>query len=76
MKLTQVNFSDKNSEVGWVPAKSLSKFPLYQLDPPEKEDHPFNAARRWVAKKEGFSSWEEFEGAQKKNARGTSAILD
>ncbi|KAF2967443.1 hypothetical protein GQX73_g6142 [Xylaria multiplex] len=62
-----VMFFDKKSKVtwGWVSAKCLSKFPLYKQDPPKKRDHPFNAARRWIAKKDGFDSWEEFEGVQK-----------
>ncbi|KAI1429653.1 hypothetical protein F5Y12DRAFT_724807 [Xylaria sp. FL1777] len=64
-----VMFFDENSNVGWVSAKCLSKFPLYKLDPPKEEDHPFNTARRWIAKKEGFSSWEEFERAQKGSVR-------
>ncbi|KAI0534320.1 hypothetical protein GGR58DRAFT_505425 [Xylaria digitata] len=66
-----VMFFDKNLECtwGWVSAKCLSKFPLYKQDAPKKHDHPFNAARRWIAKKEGFGSWEEFEGARKESVK-------
>ncbi|KAI8628399.1 hypothetical protein F5Y19DRAFT_136947 [Xylariaceae sp. FL1651] len=56
-----VMFFDENQSVSWISAQDLSKFPLYEPNPPEEDDHPFNAARRWVAKKEGFPSWEEFE---------------
>ncbi|KAI0811831.1 hypothetical protein GGR55DRAFT_90285 [Xylaria sp. FL0064] len=68
-----VMFFDEDSNVSWVSAKSLSRFPLYEPAPSKKEDHPFNAARRWIAKKEGFASWEEFEKARQKNAPGTKA---
>ncbi|KAI0417823.1 hypothetical protein F5X98DRAFT_134377 [Xylaria grammica] len=66
-----VMFFEKNSKTswGWIFAKSLSKFPLYTLDPPKKEDDPFNVARRWVAKKEGFSSWEEFGKTREKTPK-------
>ncbi|KAI1348552.1 hypothetical protein F5Y01DRAFT_212530 [Xylaria sp. FL0043] len=68
-----VMFFDEDSNVSWVSARSLSRFPLYEPAPSKKEDHPFNAARRWIAKKEGFTSWEEFEKARQKNAPGTKA---
>ncbi|KAI0430516.1 hypothetical protein F5Y09DRAFT_341569 [Xylaria sp. FL1042] len=68
IRLTGFIFSDEDSNVSWVSATSLSKFPLYEPAPSKKEDHPFNAARRWIAKKEGFSSWEEFEKAQQRIA--------
>ncbi|KAI0183583.1 hypothetical protein EV127DRAFT_18461 [Xylaria flabelliformis] len=58
-------FFDPNQEVSWVSANLLSKFPLFEPDPPKKKSHPFNSARRWVAKNNGFASWEEFEAAQK-----------
>ncbi|KAI0969634.1 hypothetical protein F4678DRAFT_166390 [Xylaria arbuscula] len=67
-----VMFFDEGGNSGWVSAKSLSKFPLYGPVPSTEYDHPFNAARRWIAKeKGGFPSWGEFEAAQKKNARET-----
>ncbi|KAI1309170.1 hypothetical protein F5Y03DRAFT_404345 [Xylaria venustula] len=63
---------DEGRNTGWVAAKSLSKFPLYGPVPSTAYDHPFNAARGWIAKeKGGFPSWEEFEAAEKKNATGT-----
>ncbi|KAI1276963.1 hypothetical protein F5Y07DRAFT_364618 [Xylaria sp. FL0933] len=76
-KVTQrkfpVMFFDEDSNVSWVSARSLSRFPLYEPAPSKKEDHPFNAARRWIAKKEGFTSWDEFEKARHKNAPDTKA---
>ncbi|KAI1177065.1 hypothetical protein F4777DRAFT_577349 [Nemania sp. FL0916] len=57
---------DGNKGVGWVPAKSLSEFPLYRSDPPRKESHPFNLARQWIAQRKGFSSWGEFEQTRNK----------
>ncbi|KAI1742937.1 hypothetical protein F4680DRAFT_410523 [Xylaria scruposa] len=58
-------FFDPKQQVSWVSANLLSEFPLFKLDPPMKRSHPFNVARRWVAKNKGFASWEEFEEAQK-----------
>ncbi|KAI0864111.1 hypothetical protein F4860DRAFT_511481 [Xylaria cubensis] len=58
-------FFDPNQEVSWVSANLLSKFPLFEPNPPKKKSHPFNSARHWVAKTNGFASWEEFEEAQK-----------
>ncbi|KAI0553237.1 hypothetical protein F4679DRAFT_501316 [Xylaria curta] len=58
-------FFDPKQQVSWVSANLLSKFPLFTPNPPKKKSHPFNVARRWVAKNKGFASWEEFEEAQK-----------
>ncbi|TGJ81629.1 hypothetical protein E0Z10_g7108 [Xylaria hypoxylon] len=71
-----VMFFDRNVKFswGWVSAKSLSEFPLYKPDPPKKEDDPFNSARRWIAKKEGFSSWDEFEETRKEKAQGAQEM--
>ncbi|KAI1757967.1 hypothetical protein F4782DRAFT_4896 [Xylaria castorea] len=62
-------FFDPDKGVSWVSANLLSKFPLFEPDPPKKRSHPFNVARRWVAKNKGFASWEEFEEAQKEKGR-------
>ncbi|KAI1827081.1 hypothetical protein F4861DRAFT_495194 [Xylaria intraflava] len=67
-----VMFFDKQQSVAWVSAKALSRFPLFDPDAPKQKNHPFNAARRWIIKKEGFSSWEEFEKARKPE----DAVLD
>lgn len=67
--------SDRQSNVGWVSAKDLSKFPLYRTDDFAKREFD-DAARRYIAKREGFSSWEEFETARKTNNQGTSGILN
>lgn len=54
-----------DNRFAWVSAKWLEKFPLYESDPPQKRSRHFDMARGWIAKKEGFASWEEFEAAQK-----------
>ncbi|KAI1431037.1 hypothetical protein GGR50DRAFT_123456 [Xylaria sp. CBS 124048] len=60
-----VMFFDKDQSVSWVSAKSLSKFPLFEADAPGQKSDPANTARTWIARKEGFASWEEFEKARK-----------
>ncbi|KAK5625932.1 hypothetical protein RRF57_001648 [Xylaria bambusicola] len=70
-----VMFFDNHSNVSWVAAKTLSKFPLYQQDQ-TKENHYYWAARRYIAKNEGYSSWEDFEAAQKGNTEGTLGFLN
>ncbi|KAI1128327.1 hypothetical protein F5Y10DRAFT_177194 [Nemania abortiva] len=70
-------FFDDGKRVGWISASWLSKFPLFSPNAPKKESHPFNVARRWIAKNEGFTSWEEFEAARKepvKETTGSSVI--
>ncbi|KAI0442674.1 hypothetical protein F4803DRAFT_350628 [Xylaria telfairii] len=59
-------FFDPDQAVSWVSAKLLSKFPLFKPDPPKKKSHPFNMARLWIAKNNGFTSWEKFEEAKKR----------
>ncbi|OTB10584.1 hypothetical protein K445DRAFT_241236 [Daldinia sp. EC12] len=59
-----VMFFDEFQTVAWLPARYLTKFPLYNRTPPPEPDHPFNAARRWIAEREGFSTWEEREQAR------------
>ncbi|KAI0853643.1 hypothetical protein F5Y00DRAFT_225150 [Daldinia vernicosa] len=59
-----VMFFDESQTVAWLPARYLTKFPLYKRTPPPELDHPFNAARRWIAEREGFSTWEEREKAR------------
>ncbi|KAK6948781.1 hypothetical protein Daesc_010552 [Daldinia eschscholtzii] len=59
-----VMFFDEFQTVAWLPARCLTKFPLYNRTPPPELDHPFNAARRWIAEREGFSTWEEREQAR------------
>ncbi|KAI0450816.1 hypothetical protein F5B21DRAFT_489243 [Xylaria acuta] len=61
-------FFDPDKGVSWVSANLLSKFPLFNPDPPKKKSHPFNVARLWIAKNKGFASWEEFEEARKEEA--------
>jgi hypothetical protein len=63
--------SDSDQSVSWVSARSLSRFPLYDSPPSNEYDHPFNAARRWIAKKDGFASWEEFERVRHTRCVGT-----
>ncbi|KAI8953029.1 hypothetical protein F4801DRAFT_577009 [Xylaria longipes] len=67
-------FFDSEKGVSWVSADLLSKFPLFNPDPPKKRSHPFNVARRWIAKNEGFASWEEFEEARKGETGGTLVV--
>lgn len=50
-------FFDELQSVGWLPARDLTKFPLYKRKAPVGPDHPFNAARRWIAEREGFKTW-------------------
>ncbi|KAI1088425.1 hypothetical protein F5B19DRAFT_427836 [Rostrohypoxylon terebratum] len=59
-----VMFFDESQTVGWLPAQDLMKFPLNKRNAPAEPDHPFNAARRWVAEREGFKTWEEREKAR------------
>ncbi|KAJ3555223.1 hypothetical protein NPX13_g10402 [Xylaria arbuscula] len=59
-----VKFFDRASNVGWVSARTLSKFPLFQASSAAKKEF-HNAARRYIAKREGFSSWESFEATRK-----------
>ncbi|KAI1764493.1 hypothetical protein GGR53DRAFT_466338 [Hypoxylon sp. FL1150] len=56
-----VMFFDVEQTVAWFPAANLSKFPLYKRKAPPRRDHPFNAARRWIAEREGFDTWEDRE---------------
>ncbi|XXG95283.1 hypothetical protein Hte_001544 [Hypoxylon texense] len=56
-----VMFFDESQTVAWLPAADLLKFPLYKRKAPDRPDDPFNAARRWIAEKEGFKTWEERE---------------
>ncbi|GAP93298.1 hypothetical protein SAMD00023353_5700100 [Rosellinia necatrix] len=60
-------FFDSDNEVGWVPAKSLSRFPLDKLSPPKSGSY-FDMARQWIAKNRGFATWEEFDKARKGKA--------
>ncbi|KAI0517915.1 hypothetical protein F5B22DRAFT_645161 [Xylaria bambusicola] len=62
--------TDNKSNVSWVAAKDLSKFPLYQQDQPKRENEYYKAARSYIAKRDGYGSWEAFEAAQKANAGG------
>ncbi|KAI1802101.1 hypothetical protein F4811DRAFT_531098 [Daldinia bambusicola] len=59
-----VMFFDEFQTVAWLPVRYLTKFPLYNCTPPPEPDHPFNAARRWIAEREGFSTWEQREKAR------------
>ncbi|KAI1469013.1 uncharacterized protein F4812DRAFT_425456 [Daldinia caldariorum] len=59
-----VMFFDEFQTVAWISARYLTRFPLYDCTPPSKPDHPFNAARRWIAEREGFSTWEQREKAR------------
>ncbi|KAI1775911.1 hypothetical protein F4818DRAFT_391438 [Hypoxylon cercidicola] len=56
-----VMFFDESQTVAWFPAADLFKFPLYKRKAPERPDDPFNAARRWIAEREGFETWEDRE---------------
>lgn len=56
-----VMFFDQSQTVAWFPAADLLKFPLYKRKAPDRPDHPFNAARRWIAEREGFKTWEDRE---------------
>ncbi|KAI0395543.1 hypothetical protein F5Y17DRAFT_423378 [Xylariaceae sp. FL0594] len=64
-----VMFFDSTQSASWVSVSSLSEFPLFDPNPPVRHDHPFNAARRWVVKKEGFNTWEAFKKAQESKKR-------
>ncbi|KAI2636826.1 hypothetical protein GGS21DRAFT_513456 [Xylaria nigripes] len=70
-----VMFFDKVQSVSWVAARSLSRFPLFKTDAPSIQNHPFNAARRWIAKQAGFSSWEAFERARKPQNLESSSLM-
>ncbi|KAI0116734.1 hypothetical protein F4814DRAFT_439335 [Daldinia grandis] len=59
-----VMFFDEFQTVAWLPARYLTKFPLYKRTPPPEPDHPFNAACRWIAEREGFNTWAEREKAR------------
>ncbi|KAI8961311.1 hypothetical protein F5Y11DRAFT_229751 [Daldinia sp. FL1419] len=54
-----VMFFDEFQTVAWLQARYLTKFPMYKRTPPPEPDHPFNAACRWIAEREGFNTWEE-----------------
>ncbi|KAI0105116.1 hypothetical protein GGR51DRAFT_204318 [Nemania sp. FL0031] len=68
-------FFDAEKRVSWVKASSLSKFPLYSSQAPENKNHPFNVARHWIAKNEGFSSWKEFEAERRVEAKDTGSAV-
>ncbi|CAJ2504638.1 Uu.00g120320.m01.CDS01 [Anthostomella pinea] len=70
-----VMFFDDGQTVAWIPARDLSKFPLYKPDPPKKADHPFHAARRWIAEREGFGDWEEREAAREMGRPEKTALV-
>ncbi|OTA56693.1 hypothetical protein K449DRAFT_159990 [Hypoxylon sp. EC38] len=59
-----VMFFDESQTVAWIPARDLMEFPLYKRKAPDQPDHPFNAARRWIAEREGFKTWEDREKAR------------
>ncbi|KAI0836440.1 hypothetical protein F5Y06DRAFT_298493 [Hypoxylon sp. FL0890] len=59
-----VMFFDESQTVAWLPARDLMEFPLYKRKAPDQPDHPFNAARRWIAEREGFKTWEDREKAR------------
>ncbi|OTA96256.1 hypothetical protein M434DRAFT_28118 [Hypoxylon sp. CO27-5] len=59
-----VMFFDESQTVAWIPARDLMEFPLYKRKAPDQSDHPFNAARRWIAEREGFKTWEDREKAR------------
>lgn len=59
-----VMFFDESQTVAWIPARDLTEFPLYKRKAPDQLDHPFNAARRWIAEREGFKTWEDREKAR------------
>ncbi|KAI0173101.1 hypothetical protein GGR52DRAFT_372827 [Hypoxylon sp. FL1284] len=59
-----VMFFDECQTVTWFPAADLLKFPLYKRKVPLRPNDPFNAARRWIAEREGFGSWEDREKAR------------
>ncbi|KAI1453336.1 hypothetical protein F4805DRAFT_470139 [Annulohypoxylon moriforme] len=59
-----VMFFDESQTVGWFPARDLMKFPLNQRKVSAQSDHPFNAARRWIAEREGYKTWEDREKAR------------
>ncbi|KAI1373103.1 hypothetical protein F4677DRAFT_448696 [Hypoxylon crocopeplum] len=73
-----VMFFDESQTVAWLSARHLTKFPLYWRNPPSEWDHPFNAARRWIAEREGFEQWEQREEARNQGRDGdpTAANLD
>ncbi|KAI0164125.1 hypothetical protein GGR57DRAFT_498230 [Xylariaceae sp. FL1272] len=54
-----VMFFDETQSVAWVSPRDL--LPIHMDNPPDKHDHPIQAARRWILKKDGFESWDEFE---------------
>lgn len=59
-----VMFFDESQTVGWIAARDLQEFPLYKSKVSYPPDHPFNAARRWIAEREGFKGWEDRERAR------------
>ncbi|KAL7622668.1 hypothetical protein AAE478_008182 [Parahypoxylon ruwenzoriense] len=59
-----VMFFDSLQTVAWILAQDLRKFPLYRRGVPQRNDHPINAARRWIAEREGFGTWEDRERAR------------
>ncbi|KAI0601928.1 hypothetical protein F4775DRAFT_603488 [Biscogniauxia sp. FL1348] len=59
-----IMFLDAEFNVDWVPARHLSKFPLYRKRAPAHDSGFFHLARNWLAKKEGFASWQAREAEQ------------
>ncbi|KAI1076861.1 hypothetical protein F5B20DRAFT_583812 [Whalleya microplaca] len=68
-----VMFFDESQSAGWMSARDLSKFPLYSVDTHKEDDHPSNVARNWIARREGFLTWEDREAARVRNGAGQSA---
>ncbi|OTA99372.1 hypothetical protein M426DRAFT_325171 [Hypoxylon sp. CI-4A] len=67
-----VMFFDESQTVAWVPARDLTKFPLYKKVTPTRSDHPIHAARRWIAEREHCETWEERE---RKRMEGSTATI-
>ncbi|KAJ1324780.1 hypothetical protein MN608_09483 [Microdochium nivale] len=59
-----VLFFDGENSVAWILARSLKKYDLYEDARDPKERKKQNEVRRWIARREGFTSWKKRQIAQ------------
>ncbi|KAI5860909.1 hypothetical protein GGS23DRAFT_579460 [Durotheca rogersii] len=68
-------FFDPSRTLAWVSAKDLSPLYLSKKHVPKKHARSFGAARRWIAEKEGFKTWEDRERARSRKNQPAQTLL-
>ncbi|KAI0193093.1 hypothetical protein F4808DRAFT_442430 [Astrocystis sublimbata] len=59
-----VRFFNFGQQFSWVTAKDLEKCPLFEPCDNQNGKGSFEAARQWIAKREGFPTWNQFQKAR------------